>query len=65
MIREVDLVSYLPPYLQEYNQETVAALEAENPEFRLIWGFPLLTEFYTMSSYQPPMNTAFQGLKKS
>ena len=37
MIREVDLVSYLPPYLQEYNQETVAALEAENPEFRLIW----------------------------
>lgn len=37
MIREVDLVSYLPPYLQQYNQETVAALEAENPEFRLIW----------------------------
>lgn len=37
MIREVDLVSYLPPYLQEYNQETVAALKAENPEFRLVW----------------------------
>lgn len=37
MIREVDLVSYLPPYLQQYNQETVAALKAENPEFRLIW----------------------------
>lgn len=37
MIREVDLVSYLPPYLQQYNQETVAALEAENPEFELVW----------------------------
>lgn len=37
MIREVDLVSYLPPYLQEYNQETVAALQAENPEFKLVW----------------------------
>ena len=34
MIREVDLVSYLPPYSQEYNQETVAALKAENPEFQ-------------------------------
>lgn len=37
MIREVDLVSYLPPYLQEYNKETVAALQAENPEFVLVW----------------------------
>lgn len=37
MIREVDLVSYLPPYLQEYDQETVAALQAENPEFKLVW----------------------------
>lgn len=36
MIREVDLVSYLPPYMQTYN-EPVAALEAENPEFILIW----------------------------
>lgn len=36
MIREVDLVSYLPPYLREYNQETVAALKAENPEFGLV-----------------------------
>ena len=36
MIREVDLVSYLPPYLTEF-KETVAALEAENPEYRLIW----------------------------
>ena len=37
MIREVDLASYLPTYLREYNQETVAALQAENPEFRLVW----------------------------
>lgn len=36
MVREVDLVSYLPPFLQEY-KETVAALAAENPEFLLIW----------------------------
>lgn len=36
MIREVDLVSYLPPYMQSY-KEPVAALEAENPEFDVIW----------------------------
>ena len=36
MVRQVDLVSYLPPYLQIY-KEQVAALEAENPEFILIW----------------------------
>lgn len=36
MIREVDLVSYLPPFMQEY-KELVAALEAESPEFCVIW----------------------------
>lgn len=36
MIRDVDLVSYLPLYLQEF-KENVAALLAENPEFILIW----------------------------
>lgn len=36
MIREVDLVSYLPPFMQKY-KEPVAALEAENPEFYLVW----------------------------
>lgn len=36
MIREVDLVSYLPPFMQNY-KETVAALNAENPEFLVIW----------------------------
>lgn len=35
-MREVDLVSYLPPFMQRY-QEPVAALEAENPEFAVIW----------------------------
>ena len=36
MNREVDLLSYLPPFLQEFkeNRET---LEAENPEFVLVW----------------------------
>ena len=37
MIRRVNLVSYLPPYLREYEKETVAALRAENPEFDLAW----------------------------
>ena len=36
MIREVDLVSYLPPFLAEY-QETNLTLTAENPEFALVW----------------------------
>lgn len=36
MIREVDLVSYLPQFMKEY-KEPVAALEAENPEFELVW----------------------------
>lgn len=36
MIREVDLVSYLPPFMQPY-QEPAAALKAENPEFQIIW----------------------------
>lgn len=35
MIREVDLVSYLPPFMQTY-KEPVAALEAENPEFQIV-----------------------------
>lgn len=36
MIREVDLVSYLPPFMQKY-KEPVAALETENPEFQALW----------------------------
>ena len=36
MIREVDLVSYLPPFLAEF-KEIAVALEAENPEFVLAW----------------------------
>ncbi len=36
MNREVDLLSYLPPYLQEF-KENRATLEAENPEFVLVW----------------------------
>ena len=36
MIREVNLVSYLPPFMRPY-KEPVAALDAENPEFGLIW----------------------------
>lgn len=36
MMREVNLVSYFPPFMQAY-REPVAALEAENPEFQIIW----------------------------
>lgn len=36
MIREVDLTSYLPLFMQEY-VEPVATLDAENPEFHLVW----------------------------
>lgn len=36
MIRDVDLVSYLPPFMLTY-KEPVATLSAENPEFLLIW----------------------------
>ncbi len=36
MIRDVELVSYLPPFMQEY-QEPVEALKAENPEFLIVW----------------------------
>ena len=36
MIREVDLVSYLPPFLAEY-KEINMALAAENPEFGFLW----------------------------
>lgn len=36
MVREVELVSYLPPFMAEY-KEIAAALGAENPEFTLAW----------------------------
>lgn len=37
MIREVDLVDYyLPPFMQTY-KEPVATLNAEQPEFNLVW----------------------------
>lgn len=36
MTKEVDLVSYLPPFLAEF-KEIAATLEAENPEFMLVW----------------------------
>ena len=36
MIREVNLISYLPPFIAEY-KETNVTLTAENPEFILVW----------------------------
>ncbi len=36
MTENVDLVAYLPPFLKEF-KEIAVALEAENPEFILVW----------------------------
>ena len=36
MIREMDLVSYLPVFMHNY-REPAAALEAENEEFEIVW----------------------------
>lgn len=36
MIREVDLVSYLPPYLRKYKEQN-NVLTVENPEFVIVW----------------------------
>lgn len=36
MIRGVDLVSYLPPFMADF-KEIAVTLEAENPEFVLAW----------------------------
>ena len=36
MIREVDLAAYLPPFIAGY-KEIGAVLDAENPEFVLVW----------------------------
>lgn len=36
MTKEVDLVSYLPPFMAEF-KEIAVTLEAENPEFVLVW----------------------------
>ena len=36
MIREVELIEYLPEFMQQY-REPVVALAAENPEFANIW----------------------------
>lgn len=36
MIREIELLAYLPPFMQKY-QEPAAALEAVDPEFAIAW----------------------------
>lgn len=36
MIREIDLASYLPPFMQAY-KEIIAALNTEDDEFTLVW----------------------------
>ena len=36
MVREVDLMSYLPLFMQGY-REPAATLRAEEPEFDIVW----------------------------
>ena len=36
MTKTVDLVSYLPPFMADFKEISVT-LEAENPEFVLVW----------------------------
>lgn len=64
MIREVDLVSYLPPFLAKY-KEINMALAAEDPEFVLIWEaadrilrneFILTADEYGISRFEKMLN---------
>lgn len=63
MVREVDLLSYLPPFMAELKEIRVL-LEAENPEFRLVWQatervlaneFILTADEYGISRYEHMM----------
>lgn len=60
MIREVDLISYLPPFIAEY-EEIRAALLAEESEFKFVWeaadkilrnGFISTSDAYGISRYE-------------
>ena len=69
MIREVDLVSYLPPFMAEF-KEIMATLEAENPEFVLVWEAAdrvLQNEFIeTSDEYGDfPLGKDFRGLPQN
>lgn len=47
MVRDVELIDYLPPFMQEY-QEVKEALNSENTEFKMLWNAAnkvLLNEF--------------------
>lgn len=59
-MRNVDFISYLPPFMQKY-KEPVEALKAEEPEFNIIWDaaehvlynhFISTTDEYGISRYE-------------
>lgn len=56
--RIVDLKSYLPPYMLEFT-EMVAALESQEPEFRLLWD-----EFTTALNNQFVISANEEGLER-
>lgn len=61
MIREVDLVSYLPPFIAEY-KEINTALAAENLNFSSSGKPP--TGLCAMNSSKQQMSMGFQGMRK-
>ena len=64
MTKEVDLVSYLPPYLAEFKEISVA-LEAENPEFVIVWNAAdrvLYNEFIATADEYGPRSRRREGL---
>ena len=60
MTREIDLVSYLPPFLAEF-KEIAVTLEAENPEFVLVWN--AAERVLKMNLLKRLTNTGFHDLK--
>lgn len=60
MTRDVSLLAYLPPFMQDFT-EIAATLNAEDPEFVIVWDSA--DRVLKTSSSQLLMNTAFQGLK--
>lgn len=64
MKRETDLVTYLPQYLQNYEEQN-STLTAENPEFNLAWNavdgvlyneFIMTADEYGISRYEKMLN---------
>ena len=58
MIREVNLISYLPEYLKDY-QEMQEALKTQQPELQKLWG-----QLEAMQNNQYILYADTQGIEK-